>query len=291
MRGRDLEKPADEAGERLLGLDPAHRRGELAREQLDHVVAGARTAAPSTFGTQRPTGGRIDARRLDVRRGTRRRRRAARTSGTGRRCPATAPRACRARSSAAIASAVPTIAYWRPGALWLTTSTSSPASASMSSAGGSTTASRYGEAPSASRGTCACIASPRAVDERQRGLERRARRARAAPRTPPRCARRPRTASPSAPSAAQLGELRGGERDQRRLRELGAEQDAVGMPGDAARPRAAARAGCARRLRAARTRALRACARRRAPTPRARHASARGRPPRALRAGSPGRGR
>ena len=199
------------------------------------------------------------------------------------------PRRC---SSAASASAVPATAYWRPVALWLTISTGSFAEQGRRCRRrrGRRPRAGTGDVPSAPRGTCACIASPRRCTSVSASSSVSAPSACSAENSPtlwPAAV----MSSPTAPSARELGELRGGERDERRLRELGAEQDAARVADHAPVIRAAARAGCARRRRAGRTRAPRSCARRRAPISRVRPASARAPRRRALGAGCPGPGR
>ncbi len=59
VRRRDLDEAAhaELAHERVLGVDPAHRRGELARQQVDARRRRRVNGRPSRFGTQRPTSG------------------------------------------------------------------------------------------------------------------------------------------------------------------------------------------------------------------------------------------
>ena len=86
--------------------------------------------------------------------------------------------------------------------------------------------------PSAPRGTCACIASPRrctSVSASSRLIAPSACSAENSPTLWPAAI----SVAPDGALGLELGELRGGERDQRRLRELGAEQDAARVPGHA----------------------------------------------------------
>ena len=220
--GRDLDQPV--GVQRALHVDPAHRRCQLAREQVDDVVA-LRVVRPA--GQVRDPAVQVrgrDRRRLQLR--------AERLDGGVRtdewngtsmpgRIRARLPR----RSSAC---AVPAIAYWRPGALWLTTSTSVAEI-------GDVLDDRHPvgrDAVGVARYVCLHQLAA-AVDERQRVLEReraeRVQRGELADAVPG-------GAEVLADRAlgSELGQLRGGQRDQRRLRELGAEEHAERVPLDAA---------------------------------------------------------
>ena len=139
----------------------------------------------------------------------------------------------RRASSAAIASAVPATAYWRPVALWLTTSTSGRRPAPRSPPR------RVDDRQPVGRRAVRVARDVRlhrlaaAVDELERVLEL---------QRPERVQRGEladavaggHEALADGALGAQLGELRGRQRQQRRLGELGAEQDAVGVAHDAA---------------------------------------------------------
>ena len=150
----------------------------------------ARTGGASTFGTQRPTSrSRVDPAR-PARCGAELVHRAAQHGRVERDVDARQdPHGALAepRSSAAIASAVPATAYWRPGALWLTISTASPRAAPRVGADGVDD-----REPVRRRAVRLArdVRLHRAPALRRRASARpraRARRARAAPRTRRRC--------------------------------------------------------------------------------------------------------
>ena len=155
-----LDRPAA-----LLGLDPADRRSELVGQQLDHESPAA-NGRPITFGTQRPEGVR-SIRRLHVR--AERLHRAAQHRRVERHVDA------RQDPHGALAEPLlePRDRVRGAGHRVLPScrvvvddlDARPRESRSMSAPAGSTTASRYGEAPSASRGTWRLHRAPAAVDE------------------------------------------------------------------------------------------------------------------------------